>query len=486
MRGAAGTAISRVTGLLRDAAIAYAFGASASYDAFLVAFFIPNALRQLLGEGGLASAFVPVYAARQRQGNAGELARSTLVLLLAVLPGICALGAWLARWYVPFLAAGFNPENMAESVALSAWLFPLLGFVSLSALLGGILHAHGEFFLPAVAPAVLNMGMAVGALLLARLFPRPILGLAAGALLGGGAMVLALWPWAWRKVRGPLRLWPLDPGLREVGWRLLPALGSLVVAEANVLVDNRLASYLAHGSIAVLQYAMRLFQLPLGVLAVSVASAALPRLSRLAAKEEGEAFVRSLARGMVFTTALVLPALAGLLVLGRPIIVVLFERGAFTALDTGRTFSALAGYLAGLWAYALVYLFSRAHFALGRPAVPLIGATLSLGVNIGLNLWWVKLWGPFGLALATGVAGWVDALFLGVTLWRQRQGWIPIPLLGKVAGAVLAMSGALLVLMSALRALPPWVQVLVGVPGGLLFYGLAAWALGFRPSPAEG
>ncbi len=478
VQGAAGTGISRVTGLIRDGAIAYAFGASASYDAFLVALFIPNALRQLLGEGGLAAAFIPVYTSWQKRGQGTDLARSTLGLLLGVLPAVCALGALAARWYLPFLAAGFPPEKMGESVALAAWLFPLLGFVSLTALFGGILNAHGRFFGPAVAPAVLNLGMALGAVVLSRLFPRAIFGLAAGALLGGLVMTVALLPATLRYLKGPLQVWPLHPGLREVGWRLLPSLGGLVVAEANVLVDNRLASYLAHGSIAVLQYAMRLFQLPLGVLAVSVASAALPRLAR--APSPGTDFARTLSRGFHLTAALVLPAMVGLLLLGQPILTVLFERGAFGRSDTARTFDCLAGYLSGLWAYALVYLFSRAHFALGRPALPFAAAALALGVNVGLNLWWVGVWGAFGLALATGVAGWVDALVLGGWLWRKVPGWIKTSVLARIAAAAGVMGGAVWGARILLGGQAPWLQVVVGVPVGVLVYGLAGWALGLR------
>jgi len=478
--------VSRLVGLGRDAAIAYAFGASAGYDAFLVALYIPQALRQILGEGGLAAAFLPVYAQARERGEGEALARSALLYLLLLLPALCALGALFAPSYLPVLAAGFDPETMEQSVTLARWLFPLIGFISVGALAGGILNSHGRFFLPALAPAVLNVGMIVGATLLARLANPPILGLALGALLGGAGMTLLVLPPLRKLIRGPWRIWPPHPALREVTWRLLPALGALAVAELNTLVDNRLASYLVPGSIATLQYAMRLFQLPLGILSVSVTTAALPRLARLVAQADGDGFRRALDRGFLVTCALVLPALAGLLILGMPILTVLFERGAFTSADTARTYATLAAYLSGLWAYALVYLFSRAWFALNRPLLPVLAGAVALAVNIGLNLWWVGIWGTFGLALATGVAGWVNALLLGALLWQRCPGWIPVRKTLRLFVATGGMAGGLILVRPLLASHGPWVAVGAGVPFGIALYAALVWTLGVTRSLADG
>lgn len=485
-RGAGGTVLSRVLGFVRDAAIAYAFGASAGYDAFLVALFIPQALRQVLGEGGLAASFLPVYARVKERGEGDALARSAFLYLTLFLPVLCTVGALLAPSYVPVLARGLAPETMAQSVHLARWLFPLIGFISLSALAGGVLNAQGRFFLPAFAPAVLNVGMVVGALVLAPMAEPPIFGLALGALLGGAGMALLLLPPLRGVLRGPWRLWPPHPALREVAWRLLPALGGLMVAEMNTLVDYRLASHLPPGSIATLQYAMRLFQFPLGILAVSVTAAALPRLSQLAARSDEDGFRNTLRHGFVTSGALIVPALAGLLVLGVPILTVLFQRGEFTAADTGRTYAALGGYLAGLWAYALVYLFSRAWYALGRPLLPVVAGAVALAVNVGLDLWWVRIWGTFGLALATGVAGWVDALLLGALLGRRLRGGMDLQMLLPLALAGGGMGGALLLIRPLLTPLGPWGVVGIGVPLGIALYAGLAWALGITRALAGG
>lgn len=478
LRAALGTGLSRLTGLARDVAIAYVFGASASYDAFLVGLFIPQALRQVIGEAGLASAFIPVYAKAKERGEGAALARSFFRLLLFFLPGLALLGSLLARAYVPFLAAGFPPEKMDVAIHLAGLLFPLIIFISLSAFQAAILNAHSHFFLPALAPAFLNLGMVVGALFLSRIFQPPIMGLVVGTLAGGAGMSLILLP-SFRRHLGPKTPGPLiHPDLAEVGRRLIPCLAGLVLVEANTLVDNRLASYLPHGAIATLQYAMRLFQFPLGVLAVSVATVALPALSEHFAKNEAESFKKTLARGFLLCAALMIPAALGLVILAEPGVAVLFERGAFGPADTIRTAQNLCGYLVGLWPYALVYLFSRAFYALGRPGLPLLGSFLALLVNIGLNLWWVKLWGTFGLALATGVAGWVDAIFLAALLWRKVPGWIAWDEVFRVLLASGLMAGLVWAISFSVGALGPWAQVFLGVGAGLAVYAGLARLLG--------
>ncbi len=485
-RAALGTGLSRLTGLARDVAIAYAFGASSSYDAFLIGLFIPQALRQVIGEAGLASAFIPVYAKAKARGEGGALARSFLRLLLIFLPLLSVMGSFLARLYVPILAAGFPPDKMREAINLGGFLFPLIIFVSLSAFEAAILNAHGQFFLPSLAPAVLNLGMVVGALFLPQFFHPPILGLVVGTLAGGAGSVLLLFP-AFRRNLGPKNKGPLiHPDLREVGQRLLPCLAGLMVVEANTLVDNRLASYLPSGSIATLQYAMRLFQFPLGILAVSVATVALPALSKHFVQREGEAFRHTLAHGFLLTVALMVPSSLGLWVLSKPVVALLFERGAFQPADTLRTSQNLCGYLVGLWPYALVYLFSRAFYALGRPGLPLLGGFISLLVNIGLNLWWVRIWGTFGLALATGVAGWVDALFLAGLLWQHVRGWVHWPRTFLVIALSFVMAGLVWMVSMALGPLGSWAQVVFGVGTGIVVYAALLWFTGlFRVLRAE-
>ncbi|MFO8034033.1 MAG: murein biosynthesis integral membrane protein MurJ [Candidatus Bipolaricaulota bacterium] len=480
-RAALGTGFSRLFGLGRDIAIAHVFGATGVYDAFLAAFFVPNLLRGLLGEGGLAAAFLPVYGRAQAQGRARPVAAHTMSALLVLLPVVCALGAWTARWYIPLIAAGFPEEQLQLAISLGQWIFPVLGLVSLAALAAGILNANGRFFVPALAPALPNLAMIGAALLLAPLVRPPIAALVFGLLAGAAGMLLIQVPFLRGHV-GPLpKPWPPRSELKEMGKRLLPVLGGVAMAEVNILVDTRLASYLAEGAISTLQYAMRLFQFPIGIVAVSVAAAALPRFARTSAGGLQGPFRDALRQGLGLGTLLILPAMAGLLALGSPIITLLFEHGAFTAQDTARTYAALSAYLSGLWAYSLVYLFSRAFYGLGSPAVPVLTGTLAVAVNIGLDLLWVGPWGTFGLALATGLAGWVNALALGYLLWRRGRGWIPLrPVLGAAAAATLtglSVAGADRWVLSPYGA---WVQVFAGVALGAAVYALATRAIGLH------
>ncbi len=479
LRAALGTGLSRVFGLGRDIAVAHVFGATGAYDAFLAAFFVPNLLRGLLAEGGLAASFLPVYGRALAQGRGRAVASHTLSAMLVLLPLICGLGAWAARWYIPLLAAGFPEDQLQLAVTLGRWMFPFLGFVSLAALAGGILNANGKFFLPALSPALPNLAM-IGAALLLTPFVRPPIAALVFALLAGAAGQLALQLPLLRGHVGPLpRPWPPRPELGQMARRLLPVLGGVAMAEVNVLVDTRLASYLAEGAIATLQYAMRLFQLPIGVVAVSVAAAVLPRFARSSPEGMGGPFGDALRQGLGLGTILILPAMAGLLALGRPIVALLFEHGAFSAEDTTRTYAALAAYLSGLWAYTLIYLFSRAFYGLGTPVLPVLTGTLAVAANIALDLLWVGRWGTFGLALATGVAGWINALTMGLLLWRRGRGWVPLrPMLAAAASATLMG-----LLVSAadrffFASYGPWVQVLAGVPLGLMLYFLAGRATG--------
>ncbi len=479
LRAALGTGFSRVFGLGRDIAVAHVFGATASYDAYLVAFFVPNLLRGLLGEGGLAAAFLPVYGRAHVEGRGRAVAAHTFSVLLVILPLICAVGAWAAPLYIPLLAAGFPQEQLTLAITLGRWMFPFIGLVSLAALASGILNAGGRFFLPALAPALPNLAMILGALLLTPIARPPISALAFGLLIGAAGMLIVQLPFLRGEVGRLPRPWPPSPEIRQMARRLLPVLGGVAMAEINVLVDTRLASYLAEGAIATLQYAMRLFQLPIGIVAVSVAVAALPRFARNAADGLQGPFRDALSEGVGLATVLILPAMAGLLALGRPIIALLFEHGAFTAQDTARTYAALAAYLSGLWAYTLVYLFSRAFYGLGSPGIPVLTGAVAVLVNIGLDLWWVGPWGTFGLALATGVAGWVNALAQGWLLWRRGTGWVPLrPVMGAAASAALmglSVAGADRFLLATLA---PWARVASGVALGIGVFTVAAVRFG--------
>ena len=415
------TGISRVFGLFRDVTIADRFGASGAYDAFLVAFFLPHFLRQLLAEGALSTAFVPVFTESLiADKEANRFASNVLSILIILFPIIVALGILLAPYYLPFLASGFSEEKLALSIHLARILFPFIALMGFAAVFMGILNAHHRFFAASFAPVLFNLGMISGALFLSSSFSlEPIYGLALGALLGGAGQLLFQIP----ALRGVgfhfhFTLTPLHPGIRQMGRLMIPALLGLAVTQINLLVDNKIASHLGDGGISSLQYAMRLFQLPLGVFAVSIASALLPRFSAALARGEHDRFSAHLKDGISSSTFILLPAMVGLYAIGPDVIRLLFEHGSFSLPDTLRTAHALSYYLVGVLPYGLMYIFTRAFYAIGRTTLPLLASCCAVAANIAFDLLLVGPMREGGLALATSIAGIVNVVILFLFLWR--------------------------------------------------------------------
>ncbi len=408
------TGISRVFGLFRDMTIADKFGAGTAYDAFLIAFFLPHFLRQLLAEGALSTAFIPAYTdALVNDREANRLASNVLSLLLLIFPPVVASGVFLAPYYLPFLASGFPPEKLELSIHLAQIMFPFIALVGFAAVFMGILNAHHRFLAAATAPVMFNLGMIAGALLIAPRFTTPITGLAIGALIGGAGQLLFQVPAVVKSgFRFRFALFPLHPGVLRMGRIMAPAVIGLAVTQVNLLVDNKLASYLGTGAISSLQYAMRLFQLPLGMFAVSIATALLPRFSRAVARADEPLLRDQLRTGIEAGALILLPAMVGLYALGQPIIALLFQHGSFTAADTARTAQVLYCYLIGILPYGLVYTFTRAFYALGRTSYPLIASAGAVAANIVFDLLLVGPLGARGLALATSISGITNAAIL--------------------------------------------------------------------------
>ena len=474
---ASATGLSRLLGLARDAAIADRFGASAAYDAFLIAFFVPHFLRQLLAEGALSTAFVPIYTERSvGHGDGDRFAGNLLAWLLVLFPGVVAAGIWLAPVYVPFLASGFDPEKLGLTVSLTRWIFPFIALVGFAAVFMGILNAHHRFFVASLAPVWFNVGMILGVLWVAPRWPgASIYGLAAGVLIGGGGQLVFQWI-GLRRLRLGIRLHlrPVHPALREMVQRMLPAVIAMAVAQINLLVDNKIASYLGDGGISALQYAMRLFQLPIGIFAVSIATALLPRFSSAVARQENRVFSRQLTDGLALSLVILLPAMAGLLILGQDVIRVLFEHGSFGPAETARTARALGFYLLGLVPYGWIYVLTRGSYALGSTRLPVIASTCAVGVNVALDLLLVGPMQEGGLALATAMAGVVNAALLGFFLrrrieWdRARAAQLGLAALGTGAMAAMVWAVRRWVAVDGFNAL--WAPTLAG----LLFYAVFA------------
>jgi len=472
---ATATAASRLLGLVRAIVVADQFGASAVYDAYLIAFFIPHVLRRLLAEGALSNAFVPLYAERLRQGRAQADAFGSAVLSVALVgfPLVVVAGELLAPMLVAALADGFGASQQALATHLARITFPFIGLVGLGAVLMGVLNSQGKFGVPALAPALLNVGVILSVLLLRGMGAEA---LAIGVLLGGTAQLLVQLPLLKGRFAFRWRLDWGDPGLRQLGRLLVPAVIGLAVVQVNVLVDNKLASHLPEGAISALQYAIRLFQLPMGVFAAAISTAILPQLSA----QRPEALQPLLRQAVLLCVLVLLPASAGLWGLGHPLIEWLFEHGAFTAEDTARTFNALRFYALGLVPYGLVAVLTRAFYALKDGKSPVWLSALAVGVNVALSLALVGPMAVGGLALATGIAGWVQLVTMGLVLHRRLgNGWF----VGTGKTVVLAC-GATLVMSIVVPGTLGWVRtwsnqewLLVVLPAlaGLLTYGGLMW-----------
>jgi len=472
-----------VLGLVRDTIIAHEFGASADYDAFLIAFLIPHLLRMLLAEGALSTALIPLIAMHRAKGRelAARFINNVLTLALLGFPLLVALGIGLAPHYVPFLADGFSADKQALTIRLVTFTFPFILLIGISAVFMGVLNSGERFFAPALAPVFFNVGMIVGALWIAPRVNPPIYGLAWGVLLGGLGQLLFQLPFLRGRLRYRFLCNPKDEGIRKLLSLMLPTVIGLAVVELNVLVDSKLASRLGDGSIASLQYAIRLFQLPLGVFAVALATALLPRLSRQANPDDRSEFIASLQHGLRLAVFLLLPATVGLLLLGSPIIELLFEHGRFGPEDTARTLYALRFLALGLIGYGMAYPLTRAFYALQDTRTPVALSAVAVGLNIILDLLLIGPMGIGGLALATSIAGLTQMTLLALTLQRRLQAPLLRPLAsqaGKMTLGALFMGMFVYATDLGLETTQAneWLRVGLSVAVGLLSYGtLAFW-----------
>jgi putative peptidoglycan lipid II flippase len=418
------TLASRVLGFVRDMIVALAFGAGPVTDAFFVAYRIPNILRRLLAEGALSTAVVPVfteYAAVRSRDELRRLLRATLGAGLLALAVTTALGIAAAPWLLRAIAPGFtaDPAQASLAVLLTRLMFPYLVLVGLSAVVMGALHADNRFFAAALGPAVSNVGMIAGVLLLASRLDPPILALALGVLAGGVGQLLVLLPDLARAglLVGPS--WdPRHPALRRIARLLLPAVFGLAAVQVMVFVNTLLASLLPAGSISYLYYADRVMEFPLGIFGIALASAALPAMSRQAAAGDTRALADTLNLALRLAAYICIPATVGLLVLRTPITRVLFERGRFTAAETAATADALGGYAVGLLAFAAARITAQAFYAAGRPGLAVRLGIVGIAANVVAAVALMRPLGHAGLAYASSVGAVVHVVAL---LWMARR-----------------------------------------------------------------
>ena len=446
---------SRVLGLVRETVLAALFGASSSpqMDAFNVAFRVPNLLRDLFAEGAMTAAFVPTFTrtlaakGREEAWRLGSLVMNALLIVTVVL---VILGILFAPQITSaFVDAEFAavPGKLQLTTQLTRIMLPFLSTLAVAAAMMGMLNSLHRFFIPSLSPAMFNVASILSAFAIAPLMPSlglaPIVGIAIGTLLGGAGQILLQWP-ALR--REGFRYRPIvsfsDPAVLEVLRLMGPATIGLAAVQINVFVNTHLATSQEQGAVSWLQYAFRLMYLPIGLFGVSIATAALPDISRQAVADDMRAIRETVSRGLRLMLMLNVPATVGLMVLAHPIVALLYERHAFHGGDTARTAAALMFYAPGLVGYSAVKIASPTFYSLKDSRTPVIVSVLSVGVNLGINLMLVRVMGYRGLALGTALAALFNAVVL-LWLLRRRLGGIDGRRVGIALLKILAASTAM-------------------------------------------
>ena len=491
------TITSRVLGLVRDQVLAFFFGAGDAMDAFRIAFRLPNILRDLFAEGAMSAALVPTFTRSAASGGkdaAWQLGNNVINLLLLITGVLVAAGIIFAEPLVTFYAGDFRevPGKLELTIRLTRIMAPFLTLVTVAAVLMGMLNALHRFFIPALSPAMFNVGTIVCAIVLvpaaARLGVEPILAIAIGTLVGGVGQVLLQWP-ALR--REGFRYQPvLDPGnrwLREIGRLMVPAVGGLAAVQVNLFVNSWLATGLGTGAVSWLDYAFRLMYMPIGLFGLSIATASLPGISGHAAVQNDTGVRESVSAGLRLMLMLNVPATVGLFVLATPIVRLIFEHGRFTPADTAATAAALAYYAPGLVGYSAVKLISPAFYALGNSRIPMMASAVSVGVNVLLNLALVRVLGHRGLALGTAVAALTNAAILVWSLRARLDGIEGHRLLtttvkisaasGMMAIVAYGTERALHIPLGGDNVLVQGVRVFGAIGAGLVVLGLSAQRL---------
>lgn len=444
---------SRVLGLVREQIFAGMFGAGLAYDAFVVAFRIPNLLRDLFAEGALSAAFITVftdYDTNKSKKETWQLASNVLVFFGILLSCLTLLGIFFADSLVHLLASNFSEISGKTdlTILLTRIMLPFLVFISLSAVFMGILNAKGKFFVPAMASTFFNMGSIVGGVSFAFLLPQfgypAIVGMALGTLLGG-IMQLCMQIPALRKCgfRFTPRLRINDPGLKRIVTLMIPAIIGLSPTQINIFINTNFASSCAEGSVSWLNYAFRLVQLPIGVFGVALSIAAMPVLARHSAQKDIQGMKETMVSSLTMVFSLTIPATIGLILLAEPIIRIIFERGAFTSFDTIATANTLAFYAIGLFAYSANKILVPVFYALEDTRYPLYGAFLAVASNIIFINLTIDSMQHLAIALSTSCSMMLNFLFLSSVLYVKTNGY-SVSYLTKgvckicMAGAVMA------------------------------------------------
>lgn len=459
MRVAAGIVVTRVLGYVRERVFAHYFGNAAAADAFRAALRIPNAIRNLLGEGTLSASFIPVYAALNERADktaARALAGAVLGLLTLASAGLALLGIAFAPAITSIVATGFDPARRDLTITLVRILFPMTGLMVVSAWCLGILNTHRRFFLPYAAPALWNVAGIAALVTAGTWLARPdlpadaqlhrlALALAWGTVAGSVLQVAVQLPACWGLLKGIALRFSITPeGVRDVLVAWTPLVLGAGVAQISGLIDTFLGSFTGVGGLSSLGYAQLVQVLPISVFGVSVAAASLPDLARDAVTATPNDQLRArIAVGFRRIAFFVVPASFAFAALGPVIIAALFQTGRFDADDARLVGGVLAAYGIGLLGQGTVKLFASGFYALRDTRTPVKIAAFSLVVSTVLAYAFMRWLGPAGIALGSSLGGTLNVILhlrdldarIGTVLSRADWQALGIAVLGGLAGA---------------------------------------------------
>ncbi len=428
------TMLSRVFGLIRDMIVAQYFGASASADAFFVAFKIPNFFRRLFAEGAFSQAFIPVlseYRSQKTEKEVRQLANSVAGVLGGILFAITFLAIMGSPWLTALFAPGFldEPSKYELATDMLRITFPYLFLISLTAFAGAILNSYGYFAIPAFTPVLLNLVLISAAIWLTPFFETPIIGLAWGVFIAGVLQLFFQFPFLLKMGLLPRpRFDYKHEGVKRIFVLMVPALFGVSVSQINLLLDTILASFLQTGSVSWLYYSDRLAELPLGIFGIAIATVILPSLSRQHASQSKQAFSNTIDWALRIVILMGVPAALALIILAEPLVTALFYYGELTQHDVFMSAMSLRAYALGLLAFMLIKILAPGYFSRQDMKTPVKIGIWAMTANMVFNL--ILIW-PLqhtGLALATAISSWMNALWLlsGLikrNVYMRSAGW---------------------------------------------------------------
>ncbi len=507
------TLISRVLGLIRDVVIANVMGAGAMADVFIFANKIPNFLRRLFAEGAFAQAFVPVlseYQVKDEQnskesGSPNKHEQTRLLIaqvsgtLGVIITGVTLFGMFASPLFVMLFGFGwfvdwFNDAPGGEKFTLASNLlsitFPYLWFISFTALSGAVLNTMGRFAVAAFTPVLLNIAIISMAIYAAPYTESPAHALAWGVFLGGFIQFLFQIPFMYRAgmLVKPKWAWHSE-GVKKIRKLIIPALFGVSVTQINLLLDTLIASFLISGSISWLYYADRLLEFPLGLFGIGIATVILPSLAKLHSNNSSTEFSATIDWGLRVISLFGWPALAGLMVLAQPIIMVLFMRGEFSQQDVLQVSMALFAYLSGLLSFMFIKILAPGFYARQDTKTPVKIGIKAMVANMVFNLMLAPFFGYVGLAIATTLSATLNAWLLYRGLKSQGVYELPVNTLvfmGKLLFSASVMAGVVYLLSSDFET---WLvmgfseqiqQLIMCVAAGVITYLVMIILLGIR------